>query len=64
VNAPALLATAEIRTLEERAARGLAGPTLMERAGRATAEAARAMAADTGAPILVVAGPGQVRGGL
>ncbi len=58
MNALPLLATAEIRTLEERAARGLAGPTLMERAGRATAEAARAMAADTGAPILVVAGPG------
>ena len=58
MNAPPLLATAEIRTLEERAAQGLAGPTLMQRAGRATAEAARAMAADTGAPVLVVAGPG------
>lgn len=53
-----LLVTAEVRTLEERAAAGLAGPTLMQRAGRATAEAARAMAADTGAPLLVVAGPG------
>ena len=30
----------------------------MQRAGLATAEAARAMAADNGAPILVVAGPG------
>ena len=30
----------------------------MERAGRAIAEAARRLAADTGAPILVVAGPG------
>ncbi|HEX5129844.1 MAG TPA: NAD(P)H-hydrate epimerase, partial [Usitatibacter sp.] len=30
----------------------------MERAGRAIAERARALAADTGAPILVVAGPG------
>jgi hydroxyethylthiazole kinase-like uncharacterized protein yjeF len=30
----------------------------MERAGRAVAEAARALATDTGAPILVVAGPG------
>ena len=58
MSAPALLTTAEIRTLEERAAKGLAGPTLMQRAGRATAEAARSMAADTGAPILVVAGPG------
>ncbi len=53
-----LLATAEIRALEERAAKGLAGPTLMQRAGRATAELARTMAADTGAPVLVVAGPG------
>lgn len=53
-----LLTTAEVRTLEERAAKGLAGPTLMQRAGLATAEAARAMAADTGAPILVLAGPG------
>ena len=30
----------------------------MQRAGRATAEAARTLAADTGAPLLVVAGPG------
>ncbi len=58
MSAPALLATAEIRALEERAAAGLAGPTLMQRAGRAVAEAASAMAADTGAPILVVTGPG------
>ncbi len=58
MNATPLLATAEIRTLEERAAQGLAGPTLMQRAGLATAEAARSMAADNGAPILVVAGPG------
>lgn len=33
-------------------------PTLMEVAGRAVAEAARRLATDTGAPILVVAGPG------
>ena len=58
MNAPALLVTAEIRALEERAAKGLSGPTLMQRAGRAAFEAARAMATDTGAPILVVAGPG------
>src|SRR5207344_2757502 len=31
---------------------------LMERAGRAAAAAARELATDTGAPILVVAGPG------
>jgi hydroxyethylthiazole kinase-like uncharacterized protein yjeF len=58
VNALPLLTTAEVRALEESAARGLAGPTLMQRAGRATADAARKMAPDTGAPILVVAGPG------
>jgi hydroxyethylthiazole kinase-like uncharacterized protein yjeF len=58
VNAPPLLTTAEVRALEESAARGLAGPTLMQRAGKATADAARRMAPDTGAPILVVAGPG------
>ncbi len=53
-----LFDTAGIRALEERAAKGLAGPTLMQRAGRATARVAGAMAADTGAPILVLAGPG------
>ena len=53
-----LLTTAQVRDLEERAARGLAGPTLMQRAGRAAADAARALAEDTGAAILVVAGPG------
>lgn len=58
MSSPALLTTAEVRSLEERAARGLEGPTLMQRAGSATAEAARRLAADTGAPILVVAGPG------
>ncbi len=52
-----VLTPAEVRALEERAARH-AGPSLMERAGRAVAQAARALAADTGAPILVVAGPG------
>jgi hydroxyethylthiazole kinase-like uncharacterized protein yjeF len=58
MNAPPVLTTAEVRAVEERAAREIAGPTLMQRAGRATADLARAMAADTGAPILVVAGPG------
>ncbi len=58
MNAPVLLTTAQVRTLEARAAQELAGLTLMQRAGRAAAEAARALAADTGAPILVVAGPG------
>jgi hydroxyethylthiazole kinase-like uncharacterized protein yjeF len=46
-----------IRAVEERAARA-GGRSLMERAGRATAQAALALAKDTGAPILVVAGPG------
>ncbi len=47
----------EVRAVEERAARK-SGPSLMERAGHATAQAARRLATDTGAPILVVAGPG------
>ena len=47
----------EVRALEARAARP-GGPSLMERAGRAVAQAARRLAADTGAPILVIAGPG------
>src|SRR5258705_2903310 len=46
-----------VRAVEARAARP-GGPSLMERAGRAVAHAARKLAADTGAPILVVAGPG------
>jgi len=49
-----VLTTEELRGVEERAG----GQPLMERAGRAVAEAARRMATDTGAPILVVAGPG------
>jgi hydroxyethylthiazole kinase-like uncharacterized protein yjeF len=51
-----ILATAEIRAVEA-AAMGRA-PALMELAGQATALAARRIAEDTGAPILVVAGPG------
>jgi len=51
-----VLTPEEVRAVESRAAVG--GPSLMERAGRATAEAARRIAKDTGAPILVVAGPG------
>ena len=53
----AVLTTEEIRAVEARAAKS-GGPSLMERAGRATAEAARRIAKDTGAPVLVVAGPG------
>jgi hydroxyethylthiazole kinase-like uncharacterized protein yjeF len=47
----------EVRALEARAARP-GESSLMERAGRAVAQAARRLAADNGAPILIVAGPG------
>jgi hydroxyethylthiazole kinase-like uncharacterized protein yjeF len=47
----------EVRAVEERAAKA-GGPSLMERAGRAAALAALRIAKDTGAPILVIAGPG------
>lgn len=47
----------EIRAIEERAAKS-GGRSLMERAGRAVAEAAQRIAVDSGSPILVVAGPG------
>jgi hydroxyethylthiazole kinase-like uncharacterized protein yjeF len=47
----------QLRAVEESAAPS-SGPSLMERAGQATAHAARRLAIDTGAPILVVAGPG------
>jgi len=57
VNLAPVLGLEEIRAIEARAAR-VPGETLMERAGRATARAARALARDTGAPIVVVAGPG------
>jgi hydroxyethylthiazole kinase-like uncharacterized protein yjeF len=49
-----VLTTAELREVEERAK----DQHLMERAGRAVADAARHLATDTGSPILVVAGPG------
>lgn len=52
-----LLEPREIVRVEERARATIAG-SLMLRAGHATAEAARRMAADTGEPILAVAGPG------
>ena len=51
-----VLATSALRALEARFAD--ARPPLMERAGSAAAEAARRLASDTGARILVVAGPG------
>jgi hydroxyethylthiazole kinase-like uncharacterized protein yjeF len=52
-----ILTPEELRGIEARYA-GARHPSLMLRAGRAVAEAARRMAADTGAAILVVAGPG------
>ena len=55
MRAPVLTLEA-LREVEGRFAR--AQPSLMERAGRAIAEAARTMAADTGARIRVIAGPG------
>jgi hydroxyethylthiazole kinase-like uncharacterized protein yjeF len=53
----AVLTHDQVRAIEERAAKS-GGPSLMERAGRAVAEAAKRIASDTGAPILVIAGPG------
>jgi hydroxyethylthiazole kinase-like uncharacterized protein yjeF len=52
-----LLQPAEVQRVEQRAREAIA-ESLMLRAGRAIADAARAMAADTGEAILVVAGPG------
>lgn len=51
-----VLRAAELRALEARFADSR--PSLMTRAGEAVAEAATAMAQDTGGPVLVVAGPG------
>jgi hydroxyethylthiazole kinase-like uncharacterized protein yjeF len=51
-----ILTVAELREVESQLAN--VEPALMARAGRAVAEAARRLAVDTGARILVVAGPG------
>jgi hydroxyethylthiazole kinase-like uncharacterized protein yjeF len=51
-----VLAPEELRAVEARCAGW--SPALMERAGRATALAAQRLARDDGAPVLVVAGPG------
>ena len=56
-NSEPLYLTSGIRELETRALANLAGPGLMERAGLAAAEIARAITA-TGGRILIVAGPG------
>lgn len=52
-----ILTREQVRAVEGAHA-GRPGPTLMERAGRATAESARAMAGESGRPILVLAGAG------
>jgi len=52
-----VLESAALRALE-RHALPAGSPSLMDRAGAAVAEAARALADDSGAAILVVAGPG------
>lgn len=52
-----ILTREEIRAVE-RAHEGAGAPSLMERAGRAIAEAAREMAGESGRPILVLAGAG------
>jgi hydroxyethylthiazole kinase-like uncharacterized protein yjeF len=57
VTPDSVLTTDELRVIEARAARE-PGATLMEKAGRAVADAARLLARDNGQPILVVAGPG------
>ena len=51
-----ILTTEELRAVERSGA--AARPSLMERAGHAVAQAARLLAGDASAPIVVVAGPG------
>jgi hypothetical protein len=51
-----ILRARELRDVESRFAGNK--PSLMERAGKSVADTARRLAPDTGAPILVVAGPG------
>ncbi|HKA45503.1 MAG TPA: NAD(P)H-hydrate dehydratase [Burkholderiales bacterium] len=50
--------TADVRAIETAAAARLEPPPLMERAGLAAAEVARAVADPNGKPVLVLAGPG------
>src|SRR5688572_3915215 len=53
-NGTALFPTADLRRIEARHA----GEPLMQRAGLAAAQLAREIAADSGKPILIFAGPG------
>lgn len=55
--APVLL-TADLRKVEQAALAGRNPAPLMARAGLAAAELARAMAGDSGKPVLILAGPG------
>src|SRR5262249_60751078 len=55
--------TADVRAIETAAAARLEPPPLMERAGLAAAEVARAVADPNGKPVLVLAGPGNNGGG-
>ncbi|MFN3544506.1 MAG: NAD(P)H-hydrate dehydratase [Thiobacillus sp.] len=55
---PPLLSAAEVRTAERDWHASHPAESLMERAGRAAAELAGDIALDTGAPVLVLAGPG------
>lgn len=55
--APVLL-TADLRKVEQAALAGRNPAPLMARAGLAAAERARAMAGDSGKPVLILAGPG------
>lgn len=57
-HASPVLLSAELRRIELSALAGPDPAPLMERAGLAAAELARALAADSGKPVLVLAGPG------
>ena len=61
MGASPVLTLEELRAVEARHA-GAGAPSLMRRAGRAVAEAARRLARDTGDTIVVVAGPGNNAG--
>lgn len=57
-HAAPILLTADLRKVEQDALGGRPPAPLMERAGLAAAELARALAGDSGRPVLIVAGPG------
>ncbi|MBY0269607.1 MAG: NAD(P)H-hydrate dehydratase [Burkholderiales bacterium] len=57
-HASPILLTADLRRVEQAALDGSKPAALMERAGLAAAELARTLAADSGKPVLILAGPG------